>query len=467
VEVPSHLSPYEINHGYLFMDHGEIHNGLIVTFDEFKDRAFVVERQNTQKLLALKEPGANPSLKDITALAWEIWDFDKVLDQFLGSQDIGNRDPNPDMTRYGQHEWNKMFVFGAGASANSVFDSDSAAFRESTFCPPIGNQLFGKKFQSYIKKFPGVERSLASLKRYGNQVEAFFEGEWDGIVKRYSPEIISRHISIAFYLKELFNKISEETIENYFDCSIYAAFCDHIQKSLKNRPNEKVAFVSFNYDTLLDHSVSQFFDQSFNEMEDYVRFNEKPFMLFKPHGSCNWGWKFKEEFLNENIADIPKYLFENNVSFAQVYFNLLGNIDHTVWHNSWGYIKSTSQRRSYSINKNIIKVIHSDPEDYFPALLIPYQNKDEFVMPYYHRDTMKEFIRRMEDLYLIGWKGNEAAFNDLLKRADHLKRIVIVNPYPEEVKKNLLEHELDLTKYDVIHDDRTVDFETFLKSDLI
>ena len=51
---------------------------------------------------------------------------------------------------------------------------------------------------------------------------------------------------------------------------------------------------------------------------------------------------------------------------------------------------------------------------------------------------MKDYIQSAETLILIGWKGSEEAFNkELLKKGQHLKKIVIVDIEPETVKKNL------------------------------
>ena len=78
---------------------------------------------------------------------------------------------------------------------------------------------------------------------------------------------------------------------------------------------------------------------------------------------------------------------------------------------------------------------------------MPYRDKDEFVMPYLHMLSMQESLRSIEDLFLIGWKGNEDNFNHYIKTyATNLKRIVIVNPNTEDVKASLAKV-LDLGKY--------------------
>jgi len=94
--------------------------------------------------------------------------------------------------------------------------------------------------------------------------------------------------------------------------------------------------------------------------------------------------------------------------------------------------------------------------------LIPHQDKDEFVMPYFHQDSMRSISSDVEELFIIGWKGKEDVFNRFInKRLSNLKKIIIVSPHEKENGEITKE----LQKYDkyrgaeieVIHD-----FETFV-----
>jgi len=98
-----------------------------------------------------------------------------------------------------------------------------------------------------------------------------------------------------------------------------------------------------------------------------------------------------------------------------------------------------------TINKSkIVKTTDNNPDQVFPALLIPYRDKDDFLMPADHFHHMRSYIDSMETLVIIGWKGNEDAFNKQLKRASNLKRLFIVdidcqsveNRLPENIKKS-------------------------------
>jgi len=183
-------------------------------------------------------------------------------------------------------------------------------------------------------------------------------------------------------------------------------------------------------------------------MEDYFDWDSRNMVLFKPHGSANWGWKFKNgNLVNNNRFEIINQLFKRKIEPWEIYYKLLGDISETVESSSWGLAGK------YSLNKNLIKIIsrEEDPHSlYHPALLLPYRDKDEFVMPYQMQHAMTSCFNQISELFLIGWKGNEDQFNQKLKNnANSLRKITIVNPHAAEVKSNLEKAGFDLSQYDM------------------
>lgn len=438
-KLPYELHQYYNADGYFLMDHGDVYYGSFSEFDEYPESLFIVQPGHRKQLQELKKP--NRTLEEIKSLAWAINDPAKIQMHARGPGDLGNKDAEPDQSYYTERNWKKMFVFGAGASAYSVLKDEEKKFREFAFSPPIGNELFGNKYNNYIKKYKGVSMSLASLKSFGNDVEGFFESEWKKMATFHNRSLLARHINIVYYLRDLFTKISAETLEQFNHSNLYSILVNNIQQYLAADRNESVAFVSFNYDTILDSYLSDFFNVPFNSMTDYVNYSKNRFSLFKPHGSVNWGWRYSDKFLtNANATEISKYLFEKQTTFAELYYDHLGSPYEMIKQNSWGHYQGMTENRNgkWSINKNKIELIKAKPELYFPALLIPYRDKDETVMPYYHYQQMQNYIHSIQDLYLIGWKGNEKVFNTLLSRAgSRINRIYIVNPNRQEVEDNL------------------------------
>jgi hypothetical protein len=93
----------------------------------------------------------------------------------------------------------------------------------------------------------------------------------------------------------------------------------------------------------------------------------------------------------------------------------------------------------FNVNKNNLSVIYPDNENmYFPALLMPYRDKDEFTMPSTHYWHLHHYLSHVETLIIIGWKGNEKLFNELLKKAaTKVKRVVVVDPAPQAIEGQL------------------------------
>ncbi len=93
----------------------------------------------------------------------------------------------------------------------------------------------------------------------------------------------------------------------------------------------------------------------------------------------------------------------------------------------------------YTIDKSKIQIqTNKHDTDYYPAILLPYKDKDEFTMPPRHYHSLKSCFGYVETLIVIGWKGNEALFNKLLVAdANRIKKVVIVDPQPEAVEAQL------------------------------
>jgi hypothetical protein len=122
---------------------------------------------------------------------------------------------------------------------------------------------------------------------------------------------------------------------------------------------------------------------------------------------------------------------------------LLGDPVSMIDWGSWGYEASINK---YDLGKNTIdrsqiKLIGNDDlNNYYPALLLPYRDKDEFTMPLRHFFNMQHYLQCVETLVIIGWKGNEDSFNSqLIQQTSQVKKVVIADPQPDVVKHNLKE----------------------------
>ncbi|MBL1180863.1 MAG: hypothetical protein D8M18_07140 [Bacteroidetes bacterium] len=394
------------------------------------------------------------TLEDYQRLAWEIRD-PRIIKFIVKQQELGVVDGGMDTTRHGNQQWKRMFVFGAGASAHCLFGKNKKQQYESMMRPPLGYEIFDEAFGETIDNFEGARLSVPLFEARGRDIEGCLEDEWIKLRNAYNPSITARHINLQFYLQTLFHWISADVVRTHYRNNLYSLFVNKLQSYLAGK-TERVAMVSFNYETILDEFIEKIFNAPFRTMHDYVDYNKRQILLFKPHGSSNWGWPVRNrQQLNVQNKNLQDSLYEQRTELWDIYYRLLGDFNNMVHNHAWGIEGSHNKHHlgRYTVNKNKIEVIqHNKGYEYFPALLMPYRDKDEFVMHYDHHHALNWFVGDMEELYLIGWKGNEEVFNRLLKnQANRLKKIVIVNPAEKknkEVSKYLSRH-LDLKRYTI------------------
>jgi len=452
IEIPFEWQKYRNQAGYFVTYYGDIYHGFIITHGQYPDRFFILS--NNQAVEFRNLIPENRTLENYQRLAWEIRDI-RIIKFVAQDQELGVAETRPDTTRNGDQQWKRMFVFGAGASSYCLFGNEKDKQYTSMMRPPLGCDIFDGKFESIIEKYEGAKLFAPVFESNDRDVERCLEEEWVKLRDSYNPVISKRHINLQFYMRELFHWISSSVVRDHYRNNLYSLFANKLQKHVVDK-NERIALVSFNYDTILDQFIEKVFDTPFKQMADYIDYNNRHILLFKPHGSCNWGWPIKQRgALNSENRILHEALYEQSTELWDLYYKIIGQFNEMVHKNAWD-MESTLHKNSlgrYTINKNKIEVVATPINGtHFPALLMPYRDKDEFVMSYYHQNVMRWFLGEMEELYLIGWKGNEDVFNRLLKNQAHsLKRMVIVNPLEakkKEVSQNLQKH-LDLKKYQI------------------
>ncbi|NMC99468.1 MAG: hypothetical protein GYA62_07095 [Bacteroidales bacterium] len=429
---------------YFYTKYGDVYAGWKFEEMNFPDYTIVIQGTKLKDYRELKH--AEKTLEKISEYGWVL--ANEVIELIIDSDKVNPSKKNHQSdTWYGDYDRKVMFVFGAGASANCVYGNEKTDFEKDPLRPPLGPTLFDKKFVDYYRRYKGVKQSLHFLQDENPDVEELFEREWKNIHNENNQAVLSRHINIQYYLQEILKDITKRVTDEYFAKNLYAKLTNKLQKiysaSVKNiygrQSFKKFAFVSFNQDTILETFIEEQFKTSLTTLDDYVNVNDSPFCIFKPHGSWNWGWKFPDiSKFNGNTAD---WLFDNNMNFFQLYYNLLGDHINMIDWSTWGIEASLHKHNlgKFTIDKSQLKIIGNDNfNNYFPALLLPYRDKDEFIMPLRHFYNMEIYLTYVETLVIIGWKGNEDAFNRLLfQKADRINKVIIADPNPDLVEKNL------------------------------
>ncbi|OFX48516.1 MAG: hypothetical protein A2046_02515 [Bacteroidetes bacterium GWA2_30_7] len=456
---------------YFYTKYGDVYAGYEVQEANYPDYTVVIQGTKIEEYKKLKPE--EKTLEKISEYGW-------VLGNNVIYGTVNSADFKPEINHINfdyfdsAFERKYMFIFGAGASANCVFGNEKSAFEKDNLRPPIGTELFEKRFKDYYSKYKGVKQSLYFLQNEKEQnIEELFENEWKNIQKDNNQEVLSRHINIQYYLQELLMNVSERVINEYESKNLYAVLADKLQKKYASSfksidgstTSKKFAFVSFNQDTILEYFVSEYFKKPLQKIEDYVQVNDSPFCIFKPHGSWNWGWKFPD--ISRFEGNTSSWLYENNINFCRIFFELLGDYKNMTDWNSWGIEARISKHGlgKHTIDKSKLELIKDNKcSEFYPALLLPHRDKDEFSMPIKHLLNLTSYLHNIETVIIIGWKGNEEAFNRLLfKEGRKINKVIIVDPNPEIVKENLKPLLARLNKNNIKH---YADFENFVLNGL-
>lgn len=431
---------------YVYTSYGEVYAGVLWEETHLDNYTVIIPFSKINEYREL--PNDQKTLEKISEYGWVV--VNNAVQKIISGRDFDPQGYHIHSDSWsGNFDRKVMFIFGAGASANCVYGKNKEEFNNDVLRPPLGTGLFSNRFKNYYNCYKGVRQSLSFLQGDNIDVEEIFEREWQNISTDSNEIVMKRHINIQYYLQEVLKDVTKKVTEDYLPNNLYARLVNKLQKlyaasvrrSYGNHSSKKFAFVSFNQDTILDFFLEEQFNQSLTTLDDYVNMNENPFCLFKPHGSWNWGWEFQNT--SQFVGKTSDWLFDNNKNFFNLYFELLGNDVNMINWVTWGHESSLNKHGlgKFTIDKSQLKIINNDNlNNYYPALLLPYRDKDEFTMPLKHFYNMQNYFSEVETLILIGWKGNEDAFNrQLLAHANRIKRVVIADPNHKIVQDNLKE----------------------------
>lgn len=315
-----------------------------------------------------------------------------------------------------------MVIFGAGASYDSSPDfpppppqaarqnfglpakPDERELAREPWRPPITNELFhdaNNKFGDIVQRYPKLHGILNFLRRPRNgsveqQLELYLdEASADEERKR-------QLLSVRYYLHDLFRMLSDEWLKHTNGVTNYAILIDQIRHL--NTVGEPVCLVSFNYDLLLDRAV--FPSENTQPLERHFE-GHAMFKVFKPHGSVDWarftagpkGTKYVEASHRPGFFEpppsqgprlAPQNLIEQAPNLSDEYVRANATDAHQIYNYNWPIV---------------------------PAIAIPVQTKTEnfFEWPDSHRKYLEELLPDVKKILIIGWRGKEAHFLNLLQ----------------------------------------------------
>lgn len=288
-----------------------------------------------------------------------------------------------------------LIILGAGASFDFIDNPrhHPVGFRDTDldkYRPPLTNNLFDTtRFYNFLEKYPDVSNLASSI---NNQISGNKRGfeecltEIKNTKTKLNQERYRQLIALRFYLADLFFNISIryfKTVNNYAD----------LLQQVKDLGG-KACFVNFNYDLLLEKSVTT---KEFKFVDDYLSGDIK---IIKIHGACNWFYERKTV-----SSDPDKTSYEYSLLDAKDIVKSEAKYEIVIQNVSTA--KDLSTREVGSKHRMT----------YLPAIALPVQNKNNFVCRDEHMTILERSLNDINKILIIGWRGEDPFLIDLLTRS--------------------------------------------------
>jgi hypothetical protein len=277
-----------------------------------------------------------------------------------------------------------MIVTGAGAS----FDSDRRRLftgpEVASYRLPLARELFADRFGQFVAQNPASQALIGRL-RAASTVELELEAIR---LEANEYDVLRRQLAaIRFYLRDLVRSCEinwlqqqPDQITNYIDLlsSLERWRADH---------DERLIFVTFNYDTLVERAVQSFYGFPHQRVDDLV--GSDRCSIIKLHGSIDWLQRISNEWPSAPVGeyDLTQFLVDkvDEWAFTDTYFSL----------QEGGAVTPTTAA--------------------VPAISIPMQTKtdSDFACPPSHLEVLRNALPDVTQLLVIGWRGQEDHFHQL------------------------------------------------------
>jgi SIR2-like domain len=298
-----------------------------------------------------------------------------------------------------------LIVFGAGASYDSV---PSLPPREhlSQDRPPLADELFATRpeFKRMMARFPRIQPIIPYLQASGSSVERELERlqtEAEGY-----PEGGSQLAAVRYYLHYMLWELEARWSNVAQGVTNYKTLLDQIQRW---QHPKKVCLATFNYDRMLEDALPSV-GIKIQNLTDYI--GSEHFKLIKLHGSVNW---------TREIYNIPLVLTQDPLMAANQVIELAPKLP----------ISTDYRIVTLPLQTKLGGAL-------FPALAIPVEKKSSFECPEQHLDALRQYVKQVSKLLIIGWRGMEEHFLNLLR--ENLSgsiSVMLVNGKADDAKHTL------------------------------
>lgn len=265
-----------------------------------------------------------------------------------------------------------VVVLGAGASYDVC--PDDGPINRADLRPPVLANLFSRPFDDTLARYPSAQSIMSTVRtemrgRGATKFEEVLRGLFDnpnGFIRR---QIKSVPLALHHFFYEVSTAFTTEPI-NY--------------SHLVNRTIGQgihTAFVTLNYDTLLETSLRKIAGVRFSNPGAYISMPDI-WLLAKLHGSADWGYPWLKAGTN-GLPSIREAIEQLDPPRAD----------------------------PDRIEVDIPLALAKADQWYYPALALPVVGKFGFVSPSSHVDALRKFVTGCQNYLFIGFSAND---DDLL-----------------------------------------------------
>ena len=282
-----------------------------------------------------------------------------------------------------------MVIFGAGASFDSAatFPPRIPVGVDEESRPPLADDLFQQRsfFDRWVERYPECTPVVTRLRLH---TRATLEDEMERyrLEAEHEPQRAVELNAVRYYLRWLLWGCSAEWLQHTKGVTNYVSLLGNIRVWKNTHPTEEVRFVTFNYDTLLEHACRQSLQIEMRSVSSYMS-PRVGYKVFKPHGSTNWVRTLSDTMGVE-----------------------AGNPEHSII--ALGHRVELAPGFHLMADPGQLQL---EGRYVFPALALPVNTKVNFACPDDHMAQLKADIPLVTKLLVIGWRATEPHFLEFWK----------------------------------------------------
>jgi hypothetical protein len=304
-----------------------------------------------------------------------------------------------------------LVILGAGAShgsrpkaGNPLFDAERW---DEGARPPLTAGLFDSRprFRSIQDEYPSAAPVIELLKR---EIEK--KADLEQVLSDLTDESQSSDRmrialrALRIYLWRVIRDVGEEWGGSGTTSNVYDLLLLELDRLM--RFGEEVAFVTFNYDTLLEEAMRRTLGWRPWSIDSYVD-RSGPVQVFRPHGSVAWGspLDLKESMkATDDSESREEWVWE--YILREMPDEAIGNEPERLLID--GSLDGVARRLPDN---------NQGRDRYLPAITLPINKKSDFTFPSSHRQALEARIPDVTSVLIVGWRANEDHFMDLVQRA--------------------------------------------------